>query len=163
MLVAPNRPQYVCTCTPPLRTVDAFRHSCESNNPPQSRPYVAGISDDIASSLRGIIRSILIREDYRCRIFAPPKARFTSRVDRTTGANVYCLFIAATRELNERRFSFFPPFFLSFFFFIREIFRHSNTRVFLLEGQKFRKSRNGLLRKIHERGYLSRRAFAKSL
>ena len=27
-------------------------------------PYVAGISDDIASSLRGIIRSILIREDY---------------------------------------------------------------------------------------------------
>lgn len=44
----------------------------------RAAPYVAGISDDIASSLRGITRSILIREDYRGRIFARPKPRFTS-------------------------------------------------------------------------------------
>lgn len=121
----PESPVRVCiTCTPsPLRTEDAFRHSCESNNPPQSRPYVAGISDDIASSLRGIIRSILIREDYRCRIFAPPKARFTSRVDRTAGANVYCLFIAATRV--ERT----TLFFLFFLFYLRREISSLDTRI----------------------------------
>lgn len=127
-------PRIARTCAPvhpPLRTEDAFRHSCESNNPPQSRPYVAGISDDIASSLRGIIRSILIREDYRCRIFAPPKARFTSRVDRTTGENVYCLFIAATRVERTTLFLLF------FFYSYREIFNFDSPILVFSEEQKW--------------------------
>lgn len=87
LLVAPKyayvgvyRYRYIQKC------VSSFLRIQRSSAEP---PYVAGISDDIASSLRGIIRSILIREDYRSRIFARPKARFT--LDKSAGTFIVCL------------------------------------------------------------------------
>lgn len=76
--------------------VSSFLRIQQSSTEP---PYVAGISADIASSLRGIIRSILIREDYPGRIFAPARTRFTTTVDRAETFIV--LFIEVYSEYNK--------------------------------------------------------------